>query len=43
MAASVGHVLHGQRGEQDAEDARLWLLNDGVINPDGRLTGRMRS
>ena len=28
--------------EQDAEDARLWLLNEGVVNPDGRLTGHCR-
>jgi hypothetical protein len=28
--------------EQDAEDARLWLLNEGVINVDGRLSGALR-
>jgi hypothetical protein len=28
--------------EQDAEDARLWLLNEGVVNPDGKLTGHCR-
>jgi hypothetical protein len=29
--------------EQDAEDARLWLLNEGVINADGRLSGALRT
>jgi hypothetical protein len=28
--------------EQDAEDARLWLLGAGVVDPDGRLTGSCR-
>jgi hypothetical protein len=28
--------------EQDAEDARLWLLNEGVINVDGSLSGALR-
>lgn len=28
--------------EQDAEDARLWLLNEGIIDSDGRLTGCCR-
>jgi hypothetical protein len=28
--------------EQDAEDARLWLLNEGVINADGSLSGALR-
>jgi hypothetical protein len=28
--------------EQDAEDARLWLVNEGVINVDGTLSGMMR-
>jgi hypothetical protein len=28
--------------EQDAEDARLWLLNAGIVDPDGRLTGSAR-
>jgi hypothetical protein len=28
--------------EQDAEDARLWLLNQGIIDPDARLTGSCR-
>ena len=28
--------------EQDAEDARLWLLHAGIINAQGRLTGSCR-
>jgi hypothetical protein len=28
--------------EQDAADARLWLLDAGIIDADGRLTGRCR-
>ena len=28
--------------EQDAADARLWLLNAGIIDRDGRLTGSCR-
>jgi hypothetical protein len=28
--------------EQDADDARLWLLNEGVINVDGSLSGALR-
>jgi hypothetical protein len=28
--------------EQDAEDARLWLLNEGVIHVDGSLSGALR-
>lgn len=28
--------------EQDAEDARLWLLNEGIVDPDARLTGHCR-
>jgi hypothetical protein len=28
--------------EQDAEDARLWLLNEGLINVDGSLSGALR-
>jgi hypothetical protein len=28
--------------EQDAADARLWLLDAGIIDADGRLTGRSR-
>jgi len=28
--------------EQDAADARLWLLHAGIIDPDGRLTGHCR-
>jgi hypothetical protein len=28
--------------EQDAEDARLWLLAHGVMDSDGRLTGFLR-
>jgi len=28
--------------EQDADDARLWLLNEGVINVDGNLSGTLR-
>lgn len=28
--------------EQDAEDARLWLLDAGVIDADSRPTGRLR-
>jgi hypothetical protein len=28
--------------EQDAADARLWLLAEGVVDPDGRLTGQCR-
>jgi len=28
--------------EQDADDARLWLLNEGVVGADGRLTGYCR-
>ena len=28
--------------EQDAEDARLWLLNEGIIDSEGRLTGNPR-
>jgi hypothetical protein len=28
--------------EQDAEDARLWLLNQGVINADSTLSGALR-
>jgi hypothetical protein len=28
--------------EQDAEDARLWLLNEGVINVNGSLSGALR-
>jgi hypothetical protein len=28
--------------EQDAGDARLWLLNAGIIDPQGRLTGSSR-
>jgi hypothetical protein len=29
--------------EQDAEDARLWLLNEGVIDTSGRVTGLVRA
>jgi hypothetical protein len=29
--------------DEDAEDARLWLLNEGVINADGRLSGALRN
>jgi hypothetical protein len=29
--------------EQDAGDARLWLLNEGLINPDGSLNGALRN
>lgn len=28
--------------DNDAEDARLWLLNEGIIDPDARLTGSCR-
>jgi hypothetical protein len=28
--------------EQDADDARLWLLNAGIIDAAGRLTGNCR-
>ena len=28
--------------EQDAEDARLWLLGQGLIRADGNLTGALR-
>jgi hypothetical protein len=28
--------------EQDAADARLWLLSEGVVNPDGSLSGALR-
>jgi hypothetical protein len=28
--------------EQDATDARLWLLAEGLIDPDGQPTGRCR-
>ena len=28
--------------EQDASDARLWLLEAGIIDADGRLTGNCR-
>lgn len=28
--------------EQDAEDARLWLLAEGITGADGRLTGELR-
>lgn len=28
--------------DSDAEDARAWLINRGVIDADGRLTGRLR-
>jgi hypothetical protein len=28
--------------EHDAGDARLWLLNEGIIDPDARLTGSCR-
>jgi hypothetical protein len=28
--------------EQDAEDARLWLLGEGITDAAGRLTGRCR-
>jgi len=28
--------------EQDALDARLWLMNAGIVAVDGRLTGRCR-
>lgn len=28
--------------EEDAEDARLWLLREGVINVDGALSGGLR-
>ncbi len=28
--------------EQDAEDARLWLLDAGIINAESRLTGSCR-
>jgi hypothetical protein len=28
--------------ENDAEDARLWLLNEGVIDTGGRPTGSCR-
>jgi hypothetical protein len=28
--------------ETDAEDARLWLLSAGVINPAGDLSGALR-
>jgi hypothetical protein len=29
--------------EEDAEDARLWLLAEGVIDVSGKLTGQCRS
>lgn len=29
--------------EQDAEDARLWLLTQGIIDPAGALTGSCRT
>jgi hypothetical protein len=29
--------------EQDAEDARLWLLNEGAIDTSGRVTGLVRA
>jgi hypothetical protein len=28
--------------EQDAQDARLWLLGAGILDPQGRLTGSCR-
>jgi hypothetical protein len=28
--------------EHDAEDARLWLLGAGILDPEGRLTGACR-
>ncbi len=28
--------------EQDAEDARLWLIAQGVLHPSGHLTGALR-
>lgn len=28
--------------EQDAEDARLWLLQAGILDTEGRLTGQCR-
>lgn len=28
--------------ETDAEDARLWLMNAGIIDADGRITGELR-
>jgi hypothetical protein len=28
--------------EQDAADARLWLLAEGIVDPDARLTGSCR-
>jgi len=28
--------------EHDAQDARLWLLAEGIIDPDARLTGSCR-
>jgi hypothetical protein len=28
--------------EHDAEDARLWLVNEGVVTADGKLTGSCR-
>jgi hypothetical protein len=28
--------------DSDAEDARAWLINHGVIDADSRLTGRLR-
>jgi len=29
--------------EQDAEDARLWLLAQGIVDADGRLSGQCRT
>jgi hypothetical protein len=29
--------------EQDAQDARLWLLNEGVVGEGGRLSGALRA
>lgn len=29
--------------EQDAQDARHWLLQQGIIDPAGALTGRLRA
>ena len=28
--------------EQDADDARTWLLDHGIIDKDQRLTGKLR-
>jgi hypothetical protein len=28
--------------ETDADDARLWLINAGIVAPDSRITGQLR-